>query len=367
MGKFKDLWKSLIFILIFLFLLQSVTYIIRTNGQAKDAWTGFYAEKKDTVDVVMVGASAVFPFYSAPQIYGETGITCYPLSSGNQNTKAIRYILEEAEKSQPHALPVIELRMFLYEDKGVFGNYSFIRGVTDNMKYSPHRIKTINAIWPEPDPNYAIESKTSAYFDIMKYHSNWKTMVLPDQLKCIFYEKKHPLKGYEFETGLIPNEAYPVDPQVSPVPMSPDQEAVLRDLLSYLKEEGKDALFIVSPFYDVTQDQAAFRYMGDIVESEGFSFLDMNLCYDEIGTDFATDYYDGDGHVNALGSEKVSRFIGNYLKEHYTFPDHAGNKKFASWDQAYALWQQKQQDALFVINEKIRTGNYDPKPEDVEW
>ena len=106
--------------------------------------------------------------------------------------------------------------------------------------------------------------------------------------------------------------------------------------------------------------------MGDIIESEGFSFLDMNLCYDEIGTDFATDYYDGDGHVNALGSEKVSRFFGKYLKENYAFPEHGG-KKFASWDTAYALWQQEQEEALDTINEKIRTGNYDPKPENVDW
>ncbi|MCR5503129.1 MAG: SGNH/GDSL hydrolase family protein [Lachnospiraceae bacterium] len=362
--KIKEILKPIIFIAIFLLLLRSVTYIIRTNGQPKDAWTGFYAEKKDSVDIVMVGASAVFPFYSAPQIYGETGITCYPLSSGNQNTKAIRYIIEEARKTQPDVMPVIELRMFLYEDKGVFGNYSFIRGVTDNMKYSLHRIRTIDAVYPEPDYNYAVEDKLSFYFDIIKYHSNWKTMVLPDQIRCAFYEKKHPLKGYQFETGLIPNEAYPIDPKIAPQPMSADQEQVLRDLIAWLKEENLDALFIVSPFYDVPQDQAVFRSMGEIIESEGYPFLDMNLCYDEVGTDFATDYYDGDGHVNAMGSEKVSRYFGEYLKEHYEFTDHRSDPKYASWDKAYALWQEEQQEALGVIEEKIATGNYDSREAD---
>lgn len=364
--KKSEIIKPLIFILLFLFILRSVTYIIRTNGQPKDAWTGFYAEKKDTVDIVMVGASAVFPFYSAPQIYGETGIACYPLSSGNQNTKAIRYIIEEAKKTQPEVMPVIELRMFLYEDKGVFGNYSFLRGVTDNMKYSAQRIRTINALYPEPDYNYAVEDKLSFYLDIMKYHSNWKTMVLPDQLKCVFYEKKHPLKGYQFETGIIPNEAFPIDPNIAPAPMPEDQEQVLRDLLSWLKEENTEALFIVSPFYDVTEDQEAFRYMGRIIEEEGYPFLDMNLYYEEIGTDFGTDYYDGDGHVNALGAEKVSRFFGTYLTEHFTFTDHRGDPKYASWEKAYELWKKEQEEAAGVLRRRIAEGDYDERPEQGE-
>ena len=57
----KQLVQSIIFIVLFLYILMTVTYIIRTNGDVKDRFTGFYAEKKDTVDVVLVGSSPVYP------------------------------------------------------------------------------------------------------------------------------------------------------------------------------------------------------------------------------------------------------------------------------------------------------------------
>ena len=52
---------------------------------------------------------------------------------------------------------------------------AYTRGVTDNMKYSWNRIKTINALVDPDGP----EPRYTYYFDIFKYHSNWKTMVLP--------------------------------------------------------------------------------------------------------------------------------------------------------------------------------------------
>ena len=41
----KQLVQSIIFIVLFLYILMTVTYIIRTNGDVKDRFTGFYAEK----------------------------------------------------------------------------------------------------------------------------------------------------------------------------------------------------------------------------------------------------------------------------------------------------------------------------------
>ena len=53
----KEACKAISFILIFLLLLTGVSYIVRTNGDVKDRFTGFYAEKKDSIDVLMCGDS----------------------------------------------------------------------------------------------------------------------------------------------------------------------------------------------------------------------------------------------------------------------------------------------------------------------
>lgn len=42
------------FVGIFLLLLVPVSYMVRTNGDVKDRFSGFYAEKKDSLDIVMI-------------------------------------------------------------------------------------------------------------------------------------------------------------------------------------------------------------------------------------------------------------------------------------------------------------------------
>lgn len=63
--------KTIIFISIFILILTTLTYVIRTNGEVKDLFNGFYAQKENTLDVIMIGSSPVYPFYSAPKLWGE--------------------------------------------------------------------------------------------------------------------------------------------------------------------------------------------------------------------------------------------------------------------------------------------------------
>ena len=90
----KQALKAVVFLTVFLWLLVTVTYIIRTNGDVKDRFTGFYAEKENTIDAILVGSSPVYPYYSAPALYGKSGIAAYPLSTNNQRPKAIKYLLK---------------------------------------------------------------------------------------------------------------------------------------------------------------------------------------------------------------------------------------------------------------------------------
>jgi len=54
----KQALKAVVFLAVFLWLLVTVTYIIRTNGDVKDRFTGFYAEKENTIDAILVGSTA---------------------------------------------------------------------------------------------------------------------------------------------------------------------------------------------------------------------------------------------------------------------------------------------------------------------
>lgn len=343
-----------VFIGIFLLLFIAVSYMIRTNGDVKDRFSGFYAEKDDTLDIVMIGSSPVFPYYAAPKLWGETGIAMYPLSSNVQRPVAMKYLVKEAEKSQSPGLYIFEMRMYTMEDAGLRENMAYTRGVTDNMRYSRLRYETIQAMVPEDHE----EKRISFYLDIMKYHTNWKMLALPSEWANMTYHKANPLKGYTIKDEVGPQPMPDCGGAQGVVRIPQEQEAYLRDLMDFLKAEGKDALFIVSPYGESTEEQQMYNYMEEIVSSYGYPFLNMNNYYEEIGIVFEEDFADYGSHTNAVGAEKCTDFLREYLQGHYDFTDKRGDAAYASWDESYLLWQQEAETARAKIRERIANEDY---------
>ena len=352
--KMRVFIQVIIFISIFNFLLISVSYMLRTNGDVKDRFSGFYAEKDDTLDIVMIGSSPVFPYYAAPKLWGETGIAMYPLSSNVQRPVAMKYLVREAEKSQSPELYIFEMRMFTMEDEGLRENMAYTRGVTDNMRYSYLRYKTIQAMVPKDNE----EGRISFYLDIIKYHTNWKMLALPSEWANMTYHKANLLKGYNFkdEVGPQPMPDCGGTDGVTQIPA--EQEEYLRDLIDYLQAEGKDALFLVSPYGESLEEQQMYNYMEELVLSYGYPFLNMNNCYEKIGIIFEEDFADYGSHTNAVGAEKCTDFLREYLQVHYNFTDKRGDAVYASWDESYQLWKQEMESARTKIRERIANEDY---------
>lgn len=348
----KQALQSIIFIAIFLYILMTVTYIIRTNGDVKDRFTGFYAEPKNTIDVVMIGSSPVYPYYAAPMMWGEYGITAYPISSNLQRPIAATYMMEEIRKTQQPKLYVFEMRMYTARDTDLTNNMAYTRGVTDNMKYSWNRIKTINAMVGEASERYTY------YFDIFKYHSNWKTMVLPEQIACFRYEKADDQKGYVMTDEVGPCEAVDTSGIMEKEPMPEFQEECLYKLLNYLKENDLPALFILSPMVMEEEKQRMYNYMDEIVAGYGYEFLNMNDYYGEIGLDFSSDFSDYGGHTNALGAEKCTKFLSEYITGWYGVEERRRQKGYESWDEAYEQWKSELEQAKETIARRIEEGDF---------
>ncbi len=341
----RQIFKSIIFIVLIMWMMVHLTYIIRTNGSVKDRFVGFYAEKNHTIDAVMIGSSPVPMSINTPKIYGDMGITMYHMSSNMQRPVATKYLVEEVLKSQSPELFIFEMRMWGASDENLMDNMAHTREVTDNMKYSINRVKAINAMVSDPS------ERLTYYFDIFKYHSNWKTLFLWSQFRTLFYAYPEKLKGYLPETDVGPSEAPVLIEESRMCPIPPEQEEYLLDLLDYLDEKNINALFVITPFSANEDEQKEFNYMADIIEKRGYTFLDMNRHLDEIGLDFATDIRDFGTHTNVLGAEKITTYFEKYLKENYVdtgiafATDHRGDKKYKSWDEAYGRYlERKDQD-----------------------
>ena len=331
----KEACKAISFILIFVLLLTGVSYIVRTNGDVKDRFAGFYAEEKDSIDVLMCGASTVGTTFSPGYMWGEYGFTSYPISSNAQRPKAIKYLLEEAYKYQSPEVVVIELRMFTYEDDEMKTDEAHIREVTDNMRYSSQRLKTVSEM---TDGVESFEEKLSYYFDIIKYHSNWGMFFQKEELQKITYSKADIHKGFECPTQIMYHDEK-IDgyiPTEERMPIPTEQEAILRDLISFLKENEQKAVFVMAPIKNDGEYFAKMNYMKDIVETEGFQYINM---MESSNCDFATDFLDG-SHTNILGAKKCSQVLGEFLRQEYGLTDRRNQEGYESWDESYKAFME---------------------------
>ncbi len=360
--KVRQLIKAACFTALFLALLVAVSYCVRMNGDVKDRFVGFYAEKRNTLDAVVIGSSPVYPAIATPMLYGEQGIALYPLSSNMQRPVAGLYLTREVLKYQKPRLFIYEVRMYTAEDEALLGNLAHTREVTDNLRYSVNRLRTIRAMVEEPS------ERRDFYIDIFKYHSNWKTLVLPSQLRTWRYAYPEKLKGFGVYDEVGPAEGS-LEPQGDDrLPIPGEQEEALRALITFLRGEGQEALFLVVPHTTRTeQTDAMYRYMEDLVTAEGFRFLNMNgLAESEFGFDAATDFRDYGNHLNAVGARKLTAWFGAWLKEHYTLPDHRGDAAYRSWDAAWLRWQEADAAAGRTIAEHLADKSYYVIPEEGE-
>lgn len=359
-NRIRPLVTALAFIVIFVLALTSLTYMLRPNIDTKVRFMGFYAEPKDSLDIVIIGSSPAYSFFSTPQLYGEYGIKAYPLGSNVQRPISGRFLVKEAEKTQSPKLYMFEMRMYTGLEIGLGSNMAYTREVTDNMKYSVNRIEAINAMVTTHLTEIDTE-KYTYYFDIFKYHSNWQSLVNPEQWRGWRFSSPDPLKGYKITDKVGPVDTPVIPENIEPVELDEYQEQALADLIVTLQEVDADVLFYVAPYVMQDGDAEKLAHIRDVVEAAGYDYLDMNQYYDEIGLDFSRDYSDYGIHTNAAGAQKCTVFIGEYLREHYNLPDHRTDPEREadpSWDAAYDAWKAEYEAALPVIDRRIEEKDF---------
>lgn len=357
-SKAKTIIKSVLFVAIFLLLLRTVSYVVRTNGSVKDRFSGFYAEPKNTIDAVIIGSSPVAPYYCTPKMFNDYGQAVYPLSSNAQRPCAAIGLTKEVYKRQSPQLMIYEVRMYLSDDHNLTNNMSYTRGVTDNLKYSPNRISIIDKMVKENTNKNDNEPLDSYYFDIMKYHSNWGMLFIPYEWRNWNYTAYDRYKGYEFKDTVGPCE-YTDESEVNGIAdIPPEQKENLDNLISYLQEQDQDALFIVSPYLEDEDAKKKYNYIEQTVTKAGYGFLDLNDHVPEMGLDYNNDIADYGTHVNSIGAEKCTDYLEKYLDENYSLPDHRNDQKYSRWETAYEDWMQKMNTEKQTIASKIDNKDY---------
>ena len=301
----KNILKDILFIIIFIILLQFCTkvFVLKGNGYGSDV-ISFYNVKKNSLDVMFFGSSHSYATFSPDIIRRETNLKSYNFATQQQPIYMTYYYMKEALKRQKPKFFVLEERMLAigedYTTEGV------IRDAIDKMKFSYNKINIISA---------SVENKKdwpSYYFNIIKYHSRYNELTKND-IKTALTNKGINNQGY---IALDAKENIIVDN--SEILKITEKEKISKKNLDYLKkiiklaEDNNIKLIIVkSPCKLIEEDYKKYNWIEDYARKHNIEYIDYNKKVEELNITI-NDYYD-EGHLSKYGSEKVSIDFAKHL------------------------------------------------------
>lgn len=320
------------------YLLMHVTYVLRTDTEEKRNLMGFYYEEEESLDAVFIGSSGLRSCINPLAIYEEYGITSYVIATAAQRPSSLYYLLKEARKTQPEAVFFIDVSTAQYDNKvWEEQNEGSVRRVTDGLKYSLNRIAC------NYEQTKGREDLLPYYFDIIKYHSEWRNFC--KNLSHWNFELENPNKGLNLLFSATPQDAF-IWQEETAIPLCKESEQTLRKLLKYCKENKIDAEFTLPVSAYFTYGQA--EYIRELVESYGYELFVFNDYLQEMQIDSMTDFYDV-GHLNIRGVQKASSYFGKYIFDKYFLSDRNKEPNYASWDASLECMKKKLELGEFVM------------------
>lgn len=350
-NKYKLVFHILFFVVLGWIIFGLLSYLFRPVGNNRKNICGFYAEEENTLDMVYIGGSACYYYWEPLEAFEQFGFTSYNFASDAMPPQIIKYCLKEVLKTQDPKLFVIDLRPFQYGD--VYDEEiqtlrylreAPLRNVIDGMKYSFNRFEMIENCVPHE------EDKIYYHFDIAKYHSMFNSLFNIVNWKYIFNEYPSETKGFFYYDSFNVLETEDVSDVEDELKLADEMNVLFIDLLEYCKEEKLKVLFIVHPYTINAYDQKKYNYMSRVIDEYGQDYLNANDYISDMNLNFATDFYDG-AHVNILGADKYTHFLGRYIYENYKMIDKRTDSKYESWNVAYEKWKDEVENARSHVRE----------------
>ena len=336
----KRVFVAILFVVMVVIVLIPLSYSLRPlelgNGDTRRRIAGFYAEEDNSIEVVVVGGSGVYRYVNNPYLWKSERITSYNLGFSALSIYLLEDLVDELCKTQTPKVVIVDARKFLLTETEEIDDVKAQR-VINNVKYSWERCRMINKVYSAPIDRF------NNYFDIILYHSNYAKFSR-ENLQYLDNENPNPLKGFEPVDKVVNLEYIDVTEVTGEEPLSEPSERALRSLLEKCQKENVEIMLLSTPWQITEEYQKRSNYLKDIVDEYGFHYLDMNAVVDEVvaqeGLDWSTDFYD-DRHVNVYGSEKVTAYVGRYLREHYQFDEDYDETLLESWDKALERYEKE--------------------------
>ena len=324
------------FCLVFALLFTQFTRMYQRRDDETNEIHAFYGEPENSLDVLYVGSSPLLRGISPMQMYQEHGYTGFIRASALQAPAVSYGLLAESLETQSPKVVVLVCDN-LFQEYDYAEREGDLRRALDGMKLSAHKWEIVQKVIAADERQTAL----SYLFPLLRYHERWKE-VNPAEAET------EPLSKHSFQKGQVPlaniaPQAYPphfMEPTGEEAVFDEDALQETIGTLALCKEKNIPVLILHLPKMSWSYEKS--MAMEQFAKEQGVDYVDLDRkeIRNALQLDPQVDYYD-QGHMNVTGAKKVSRWLGDFLAEKYTLPDHRNEDAYAKWDVDLQAYQEK--------------------------
>ncbi len=320
--------------LIALFVMTAAIYLflqwflIRTSPTTEYHIKNFFKEPDNSMDVGFVGASEMYADYSPPLAYKKYGFTGYNFCFEGAPGQLYNAMIDVYLDHQSPQLMVIEINGFLYKEWYAERDVNYQKFI-DNLPFSLRKLQIIHDYVDEDD-------RINYYVPMVSYHSNWKGPVFQSGRALALF--KNSFSDYSMTKSLGTRSTTESQRAVLRRYKKKDQITdwgleELRKTVAYCKEKGIEKILFLRAPHKAPMPKKTVKQIREIIEGAGYDFLNCERkISEEIGIDESTDYYNDD-HLNVLGCEKFTDYLGNYIMTNYDITTDHSEKIDKEWEE----------------------------------
>jgi len=336
---------SVMFIFISLYFLQKILVPKYATEIVEGAMIAEYYQEEKNHDVIFIGDCEVYGNFSPQVLWDDFGINSYIRGSAQQLIWQSYYILEDTLRYEIPQVVIfnVESMQFDRPEKEAYN-----RMTLEGMEWSPSKIKAIKASMTEK------ESYLDYIFPILRYHSRWSE-IKPEDLEYMFDKPKVSHNGYYMRVDAKPAENIPVGKPLADYDFSKIDYEYLNKLTKLCKINGIKLILIKAPsLYPYWYDQWE-KQIEDYAEDNSLIYINFIELAEKIGIDFETDTYDGGLHMNLSGAEKITKYLGEVLRQEAGLKDRSDEKELAAvWDEKRIRYESDREEQYGKLETKDR-------------
>lgn len=275
------------------------------GGKSYYAGQGFMAEpQNNSIDVMVFGNSDAYSAVKPIDIYNKYGYTSFVSGAPWQSMEVINTLLNKSIKKHSPKLVILEADC-LFNKKGT---------------------KNLNKI--------ALLGSTYLY------HSRWKEIKTKD-----FYTYPSKKNKYDYNKGYVySNKVVSVNPHKCKMGKKNKDSSKSKNnaklnnsqfnkFLDVCKKNNIKVFLIYVPSphsWNIKKHET----IQNLADTNNLQFIDFNIPFKDYKANYDTDFRDTGDHLNCIGATRLTKYLGEYLKDNYSklLKDRRNEKRLSYWN-----------------------------------